>query len=711
MTESDFYVSPQGNDEWSGRLAKPNADKTDGAFRTLARARDAVREFKKDNPRDVTVLIRGGEYQLSETLVFGLEDSAAPGHEITYAAYGDETPVLTSAVQITDWRKPDHPHELLPPQAREKVFVADVPQGLNKFHTLYAAGRMIPRARSAPTMPTLEHGKEPPGDPRRTLMFPQGLIRNRPNIDDVEIIILPTHRWVMNILALESVDEENHIATTRLPATYPMARTTNFKETLWVENALEYLDRPARWALDSHARKVYLWPEGDDPPAAVSAPALRELVRVEGDVDVQGPADKPASGINFVGLTFTCGDRDVWRSDDRGIQHDWEMEDKPNALLRFRGAQNCSVKHCRFIDSGQNAVRADLHARDITVTGCEMARLGGAAVMCIGYGPGTKNVNGQNTITNNHVHHCGLLFWHSQMITLWQSGGNTVAHNYIHHVPRKAVCLSGVRPQFFRPDHPEIRECRRGIRWHETGDAHKWEQILPFLHTCDNTVEYNEIHHALQMLGDGSTVNVSGAGEGNVIRRNFIHDVNNTHASGLMRTDDFQKGTLFEENVLFRSLIGGITLKGENHIVNNYFVDVGSDSKDLIHTNGKWGTPSGWPFGAAKIVRNIFFSLEKDQHFYYQLTIEQLDEFDRAEIDYNVYYTPAGQATADIPLLKALRQRGHDEHTYYGDPKFADWKNADFTLVDDSPALKLGIKQIDISPAGLTDDFPFPVNR
>ena len=55
-----FYVAPDGNDRWSGRLADPG-DK-DGPFATLARARDTVRALLKTNrePRPISVVLRGG---------------------------------------------------------------------------------------------------------------------------------------------------------------------------------------------------------------------------------------------------------------------------------------------------------------------------------------------------------------------------------------------------------------------------------------------------------------------------------------------------------------------------------------------------------------------------------------------------------------------------------------------------------------------------
>jgi hypothetical protein len=52
-----MYVSTEGNDTWSGKLAQPNAQRSDGPFATLAAARDAIRKLKAQGPlmRPVTV--------------------------------------------------------------------------------------------------------------------------------------------------------------------------------------------------------------------------------------------------------------------------------------------------------------------------------------------------------------------------------------------------------------------------------------------------------------------------------------------------------------------------------------------------------------------------------------------------------------------------------------------------------------------------------
>ena len=58
-TSADFYVATDGSDGWSGEYPEPNAQRTDGPFASLERARDAVREHKQNPSDDTVVLIRG----------------------------------------------------------------------------------------------------------------------------------------------------------------------------------------------------------------------------------------------------------------------------------------------------------------------------------------------------------------------------------------------------------------------------------------------------------------------------------------------------------------------------------------------------------------------------------------------------------------------------------------------------------------------------
>jgi hypothetical protein len=104
-----FYVSPKGNDSWSGKLPAPNKNKTDGPFATLERARDAVRELKEKQggelKQTVNIYIRGGTYFLKETFVLTPIDSGTKEHPITYSAYRNEKPIISGGRIIKGWRK------------------------------------------------------------------------------------------------------------------------------------------------------------------------------------------------------------------------------------------------------------------------------------------------------------------------------------------------------------------------------------------------------------------------------------------------------------------------------------------------------------------------------------------------------------------------------------------------------------------------------
>ena len=124
----NLYVAPDGSDSNRGTIDKP--------FATLARARDAVRGFKIDVPKPVTVLVREGTYYLGETLVFGPGDSGTDFQPITYAAYGDEKPILSGGAKLDAKWKP----------YRDGIMKCSVVKGMD-FDQLFINGKRQKRAR------------------------------------------------------------------------------------------------------------------------------------------------------------------------------------------------------------------------------------------------------------------------------------------------------------------------------------------------------------------------------------------------------------------------------------------------------------------------------------------------------------------------------------------------------------------------------------
>ncbi|NOY82041.1 MAG: hypothetical protein GXP31_13675 [Kiritimatiellaeota bacterium] len=717
---ADFYVALNGNDAWSGRRSEADTERADGPFATIERARNAVRALKEQTPsRNISVWIRGGTYRLRRTVVFSPADSAPAGHTIVYAAFPGETPIFTSAAPIRGWRRADPLPRGLPVAARGHVWVADVSairaareraaQGADSapawpFRVLYHRGRRLPRARGPGFSPTNTTPRARAWD-HRALHFPEGTVENWPDFRNGELVVIPCYFWTMNILPLDSVDAKARILRTAAPATYPMGRNgMTDRPVAWIENVTEVLDRPGEWVLDAPNAKLYYWPENAPPDDGVAAPLLTELFRVEGRIETDGPADTPVSGLVFRGLTFTGGDRFPWHGRSGwGLQHDWEMFDRPTALVRFRGAANCAIEHCRFMHSGHAAVRLDLTCEQNRIVGNHIQHMGGVGILLAGYGPGTKDVNTRNEIANNYIHDIGQLYWGSPAVFVWQSGENRIAHNHIHHVPYTGIVVSGR----IAWDPQGRGECSRTVRWRELGldptqkrPRWSWKRREPFLHARRNIIEYNDIHNVMEVLGDGNCIYVSGAGADNVVRKNFCHDCRGLHMNAGIRCDDDQYRTRIEGNLIWRNRGAGegIISKGDNDILNNVIADLRPDTRHRGYIVFPYGSIKG-----AVIQRNILYSCRRDQALYFEGRGRRGGSAPRlreTDADFNLYFCTEDPQWGKEHLTKA-RAAGIETHSLVADPRFVDPDSGAFEFRPDSPGPGLGIRPLGLAFCGL----------
>src|SRR5437879_4086128 len=132
-TAVEYFVSTHGNDSWSGRAAAPTAK--DGPFATVARAREAVRAFRKAQPAPVRVVVRGGTYYLDRPLEFGTQDSGSEKAPVVYAAAEDEKVVLSGGRRLDGGRWGE--------VKGRKAWVLDIPEvkeGKWSFHQLFVNG-------------------------------------------------------------------------------------------------------------------------------------------------------------------------------------------------------------------------------------------------------------------------------------------------------------------------------------------------------------------------------------------------------------------------------------------------------------------------------------------------------------------------------------------------------------------------------------------
>ena len=705
-----FYVSPNGNDSNIGTINEP--------FKTIEQAKQTIRKLsEQERQTDINVYLRGGTYSIDKTIVFELEDSGLGDTKITYLAYKDETPVISSGVQIKGWKKLKTYPKSLPEVAKGNIWVAKMPKGMERFYTLFDGDKRLARTRKegfefknieyvgAKSMNVLYEKNR--YLLRKLELEGEEILKSWPNLEDIEVGFAPVP-WTMNLLTLESVDEEKREAWTVLEANAPPAAKKSHTKP-WVENVIDHLETPGQWVLNTQERNIYYWPENGEPSENIIAPKLKEYFRIEGNIDYQGAVDIPTKNIVFKGITFQHGERDSWWKGHKGwgIQHDWDKFDRGNAMLRFRGAENCEVLECRFTNSGGSAVRLDLHAQNITIKNNMIDFVGHMGILLCGYGPGTKDVNKNNTITNNVIHHVGAVMKMGAAIFIWQSGSNIVSNNLIHHVPRKAVGICGIRVPILQKRDINFDEGSKTIRWNEIDKAIVkkgtfWQKYTPFLHAKNNIVENNEVYRALEELADGSALNVSGAGEGNIMRNNFAHHIT-SHASGVMRTDDWQRGTTFENNIIYMANVSGIVHKGYNHIINNILVDC--SSKESIRFASYPDEEADY---GSKVQHNIFYE-SSDAIKYYNISYrasEGISKPEDCDADINIFYCAQNVEQAK-KFVESKIKDGIEKNSIIADPLFEDVANANFKLKPESPALKLGFKQIDMSEIGLkTAEFP-----
>ena len=102
LRATEIHVGINGSDDGPGTKKQP--------FATLTRARDAVRELKRQRWADgpIEVVIHGGTYFLPETVLLSPADSGTEKAPVIYRAGDGERVVLSGARRLEGpWKKDD----------------------------------------------------------------------------------------------------------------------------------------------------------------------------------------------------------------------------------------------------------------------------------------------------------------------------------------------------------------------------------------------------------------------------------------------------------------------------------------------------------------------------------------------------------------------------------------------------------------------------
>jgi hypothetical protein len=532
---TEFYVAPRGDDAAPGTKAKP--------FATPGRARDAVRRVVKAVlTQDVTVFLRGGIYFLSEPLVFGPADSGTKDRSITYAAFPDETPVLSGGCRIAGWKEDEGGiwRARILPKERDGW----------TFRQLFVNGRRAIRARepdaTGDRFPVCQVNKATITPKVHRLTFNYGGLKAWRNVGDVELVA-PIN-WKCTRQRIESVDPKTRTVVLAPPyiIDHPLRR---FKARTygWFENAAEFVDQPGEWYLDRAAGVVTYWPRPGDAKTEVIASRLERRL-----IDVRGTKDAPVRNLHFRGLTFAHVDWPLPPHGHHGAQatiylradYDYDKRPRPKNMqadlpqiegaVRFEYAEGCSVRDGRLTGLGGGGIALRRGCRGCVVEGNEIDTIGANGVMigenwAFGIQPITlADVPNGNIVRNNHVHHCGIDYLGG--IGIWNSystHATRIEHNHVHDMPYIGISVGS-----FSWAHPKVA------------------------HSRDHVIAFNHIHDVMEWLADGAGIFTQGRQPGTVLRGNLIHDVKRSRwlwggpNNGIFM-DEHSDGIVAERNTIY----------------------------------------------------------------------------------------------------------------------------------------------------------------
>ena len=564
----EYYVSHSGNDSWSGIIANPTDDKSNGPFATLGRAQEAIRKLRENGPLppdSIIVNMRGGNYSITKTFRLGAEDSGYLHAPVIWRAFPGENVIFSGGKEITGFTPITDKSILkrIDKKYHSKILRADlnalgindngtVDAGSSKRRELYFQGSFMEIARY-PNKGWLkiidipQNGDEPVFSgvhPHKRFGIPVGrhygkIIYgdDRPERWEKNSAIWMhgywTWDWSDGFVKIKNIDtkkKEIHISE-------PHHRYGYTKEQRYYYlNILEELDTPGEWYLDGTSGVVYFWPPAELKDGDVYFPLLEEKM-----ISLEKTANITIQGIKF--QTSRAG------------------------AVEINGGSNNVIAGCRFTNLGKHAIVINGGINN-GVKGCDIFEVASGGITLSGGDRKTLTSAG-NYAVNNHIHHFAVRNKTYHYAVSMQGVGNLISHNKIHDAPHIAIGWGG----------------------------------------NENIIEFNEIYNVLLETNDAGAIygGRNPSMQGNIIRHNYFHHIGREsgHGTNSVYFDDYHCGNYVVGNVFYKGGIPGRAKMGAvfihagryNVIDNNIFVEC-EQAYGVSHWNkesmDRWIPAHGW---------------------------------------------------------------------------------------------------------------------
>jgi hypothetical protein len=461
---ADYYVAADGNDSNPGTLLLP--------FATLGKARQAVRaRIASGMPNDLSVMMRGGTYYISNTVAFTAADSGVNGHRVVYRNYPGEVPVIDGGVPITGWT------ETSPGSGIYQANAANL-----NFRQLYVNNKRGIRARwpnadavnpcfvatdglykyRAPTNPPAA-----PPDPATTSHYrmPKANMAAWANLNNVEIVTTDAFMAVRALISSYTTDDEYAYVYVVTPERF-MPKDQD-QGSYFFENAYEFIDEPGEWYLNTATGIVYYKPlPGENMAAAlVVAPRVEQMVSIS-----------DANNITFYGLTLQ---HSTWLLPSfeglfhrqSGMRNAGGLPVNPGAIY-LRSTGNIVFERNVIKHMGGNGMNLDRGVHDTIINGNVFSEIGDTAINhAVNWnkytiGKGRRNLGPDNTdselqvrndtIKNNFIYKTGVDYSSGGGIWSYYSLGLKILHNEIRDVPNIGINVGWGASQAAKPAYKNV---------------------------------------------------------------------------------------------------------------------------------------------------------------------------------------------------------------------------------------------------------------
>lgn len=528
-----IWVAPSGSDFASGTAEQPY-----GSISAALRHGRELRRLNDPSVQDgVTIVVKGGNYQLFDPIFVRAEDSGTPASPTLITNADGELPIVSGGVNVAGWKKAQGKIAGLPKEAQGKVWVAKAPLLSGRpfdFRQMWINGAKAIRARdNAPDdmNKILSWNKQ-----KREMWIPTP--KQWQATGDPSPMEMTIHQmWAIAHLRIKNIEVHGdsaritfHEPESRIQFEHPWPtpmqdRKKGIFSPFYLSNAICLLDEPGEWFYDYQTQQIYYYPRpGEDMTRAEAiVPAMETLMRV------QGTLDRPVKNVTVKGIAFeyTTWMRpsqsghvplqagmyliDAYKlpkpgtSEKRGLENQgWHG--RPAAGVIVSGADEVAFEECRFEHMGGAGIDVLYGTNKDVIEGCLFRDIAGNAIQYgkvsdevyeshLSYDPtDIRELSRNGLIANNFITDCGNEDWGSVGILAGCVRGLTIEHNEISEIPYSGISLG----------------------W-------GWTKIVGGMK--NNTVRANYIHHYAKHMYDVAGIYTLSAQPNTEISENRVEEI------------------------------------------------------------------------------------------------------------------------------------------------------------------------------------------